>query len=83
MSDSYLTGGELTMLTVLWWTHDPFVNGYDHKSDRMGLDGLIGRGLAKQTDFNGDGKFHLTAKGECLMNAIRAIQEPVNEWRIP
>lgn len=78
MDNPYLTGGELTALTMLYWTSDPLQAGRSQWLE-LALNGLEERHLAVKFELEELG-WRLTAKGQCLMEAINALPEPVNKW---
>lgn len=83
MTDTYLTGGELTALTMVYWTTDPFQFGQPEYLDQA-IDGLLAREMIYQAVGPlEDAMWYLTPKGKCLMDAINSIPEPVNQWVIP
>lgn len=79
MTDSILTGGEWTALTILHWTSDPFQKGRQQWLMNA-LTTLSCAGYAEKTEI---GDWFLTDKGRCLMDAVLALPEPVNKWVMP
>lgn len=78
MDNPYLTGGQLTALTILYWTNAPYQDG----SPRWlinAINGLVGKELAVQNmaDLT---VFAITDKGKVLVEAMLAIPEPKQKW---
>lgn len=81
-ADQYLSGGQLTALTMLHWTNAPYQG---HSGDgpewlRNAFDGLRQMGLATTINSDQPHLLRLTDKGRAMVDAMLAVPEPTQVW---
>lgn len=77
-----LTGAELTMLTVVRLTTDPYTNIDRTTWSVNALCSLEKYGLIEQPEIPDGETYHLTERGTAMMEAIEAIPLPTQKWVI-
>jgi hypothetical protein len=79
MKNSYLSGNEMSALSLIYCTRAPFQNGRPGWLQN-GVRGLIAKKLAAPVHESEEDEYGLTPKGVALIEAIHLIPEPINTW---